>query len=136
MGNSLKKEINYSLPSNTKPIEYSLSILPNLKNEEFEGTVLIDIEVVDHTNHVVLHSRELQIKNATISNVHKKGEPKFNSTWKLDQDNDILIIYTTQNLTKGARFRVRVEFKGRMSYKTAFGFALHTFVNDRMTPTK
>lgn len=48
------------------PLHYHLLLHPNLTTLRFTGTVQIQIDVLNNTNWVVLHSKGLQISNATI----------------------------------------------------------------------
>ena len=48
------------------PLHYHLQLHPNLTDLSVTGSVRIQIEVKSDTNWVVLHSKGLQISNATL----------------------------------------------------------------------
>ena len=54
------------LSDNIIPTNYNLSLKPNIKDFTYEGTIEINASVKKATNSIVLHSKDLQIKNATV----------------------------------------------------------------------
>ncbi|KAL2216786.1 aminopeptidase [Thermoascus aurantiacus ATCC 26904] len=55
------------LPTNVKPLHYDLTLEPNFDNFTYEGTVIIDLDVVEDTNSISLNSNEIDIHSTTIS---------------------------------------------------------------------
>lgn len=52
------------------PLHYDLQLHPNLTTLSVTGSVRIQVEVKNDTNWVVLHSKALQISNATLLDSH------------------------------------------------------------------
>lgn len=55
------------LPANVVPQHYHVTLEPNFKKLTFDGTVVIDVDVAEHSNSISLHTLELDIHNAKIS---------------------------------------------------------------------
>ncbi|KAG7252332.1 hypothetical protein CRUP_024052 [Coryphaenoides rupestris] len=58
------------LPKYVVPLHYDLQLHPNLTTLSVTGSVRIQVEVKNDTNWVVLHSKALQIFNATLLDTH------------------------------------------------------------------
>ncbi|VDN01448.1 unnamed protein product [Thelazia callipaeda] len=54
------------LPEIAKPIHYSLTLSPDLNNFTFDGEEITDVEILKPTDHLKLHSSEIEIKNAKL----------------------------------------------------------------------
>ena len=55
------------LPSTVTPINYDISLKPNLKSFTFTGSQTIKIKVNEETKQIVLNALELEISGATFS---------------------------------------------------------------------
>lgn len=55
------------LPKNVKPIHYDLTLEPNLETFEYEGKVVIDLDVVEDTRSISLNTLQLKIHSSKIS---------------------------------------------------------------------
>lgn len=54
------------LPTSVNPVEYTISLYPNLSTMTFRGNVLITLVVMQDTKKLVLHSSDMQIQNASF----------------------------------------------------------------------
>ncbi|KAL3989469.1 Peptidase M1 family protein [Acanthocheilonema viteae] len=55
------------LPELAKPTHYALTLSPDLKNFTFQGQETTDIEILKGTDHLKLHSSEIDIKRAQLT---------------------------------------------------------------------
>ncbi|CAG9540352.1 unnamed protein product, partial [Cercopithifilaria johnstoni] len=55
------------LPELVKPTHYALTLSPDLKNFTFRGQETTDIEILKGTDHLKLHSSEIDIKKARLT---------------------------------------------------------------------
>ncbi len=67
---------NVRLPSHVKPERYELIIKPDLKGFVFEGEEKIELTVTKSTNEIVLHAKELKIKEVELKVKSKKLKVK------------------------------------------------------------
>lgn len=58
------------LPANVIPRHYDLTLEPNFEDFTFKGHVVIDVDVVDDSKSISLHTLELEIQSAQV----KTGE--------------------------------------------------------------
>ncbi|KAM3940672.1 leucyl-cystinyl aminopeptidase [Leptodactylus fuscus] len=72
------------LPNDIKPLEYDITLHPNLTTLEFSGKVTIKLNIVGNTKAIVLHSSGLQdikatvtLTNGTIHNLSVLEYPTF-----------------------------------------------------------
>lgn len=56
----------YRLPTSAKPLVYDLSLFPNLVTGNFSGKIAIDLQVLEETNSIILHSNGLTITDVTF----------------------------------------------------------------------
>jgi aminopeptidase 2 len=54
------------LPANVVPKHYDLTLEPDFKNFTFEGTVIVDLDVVEDTKSISLNTLEIDIKSTRI----------------------------------------------------------------------
>ena len=54
------------LPKNVVPIHYALGVAPDLKKFTFAGTVTITLKVIQPTNAITLHAKDLKIARAEM----------------------------------------------------------------------
>uniref|UniRef100_A0A674D507 Aminopeptidase n=1 Tax=Salmo trutta TaxID=8032 RepID=A0A674D507_SALTR len=54
------------LPASVRPVNYDLSLTPNLTSMTFTGRTVINMTILHDTKHIVLHSSELIITKATF----------------------------------------------------------------------
>lgn len=54
------------LPANVIPRHYKLTLEPDLKKFTYEGTVIVDLDVVEDTTSISLNTLELEIHSTKI----------------------------------------------------------------------
>uniref|UniRef100_A0A8K9Y3S1 Aminopeptidase n=1 Tax=Oncorhynchus mykiss TaxID=8022 RepID=A0A8K9Y3S1_ONCMY len=60
------------LPASVRPVNYDLSLTPNLTSMTFTGRTVINMTILHDTKRIVLHSSELNITKATFQSVEVK----------------------------------------------------------------
>lgn len=55
------------LPAKVVPRHYDLTLDPDLDKFTFDGTVIIDLDVVEDTNSISLNTLELEIQSSKVS---------------------------------------------------------------------
>lgn len=110
-------EQNYRLPNDTKPETYDITLITTVDeavdgdeiNFNFDGTVKINIKVLEETNKVTLHARQLTIKTAELfdENTNIAGEFEYLVV------PEFLIIPTKQNLQKDKNYNLVITYTGK-----------------------
>ena len=91
------------LPTNVVPRVYHLHLTPNFESFKFDGSVQIEVEVVEATNEIVMNAAELEIKSATVGGVDAKFE--------LNEETEKLVLTLPKALQAG-KHTVSIEFVG------------------------
>lgn len=100
------------LLSTTKPIEYWLTVHPNIKSQTFKGEVTIEISAVQNTDTIVLHSENLAINEVVVTTCEKiDGKvKKISSNFEPVNTREYLIIKTEQPLLVEHHYKVKITF--------------------------
>lgn len=99
-----------TLPTNVVPKHYKLTLEPDLNHFEFRGEVVIQVQVVEKTNSIVLHSRELGVSFAEwkSSSDNKKLSP---SSLLFEPSKETLTLTFEEGIEKGEG-EVHLKFHG------------------------
>jgi len=117
------------LPKNVKPLHYDVTLEPNFETFKYDGTVEIDLDVIDDTKSISLNSIEIDIKETKII---VGGETMvFSPTLSFDEDSQTTKIDFDQAIPAGTKAKLVHKFVGtlndnmagfyRSSYKTESG---------------
>ncbi|WEW59530.1 Aminopeptidase 2 mitochondrial [Emydomyces testavorans] len=130
------------LPTNVKPVHYDLTLEPNLENFTYEGTVVIDLDVIEDTTTITLNSLELDIHSTTITTEDGKEAPA--SSTSLDSDKQTATAKFDQTIRAGSKAKLKQTFSGKLtdnmagfyrcSYKDANGNQKY-IASTQMEPT-
>ncbi|KAI5779518.1 peptidase family M1-domain-containing protein [Geopyxis carbonaria] len=115
------------LPTNIKPTHYDLAIEPNFKDFTFDGTVAIDLDVVEDTTSVSVNSLEIDIKEATLEyggKTLKSESHDYNKEIQTDQ------FTFGESLTAGSKGKLTIKFVGQLNDKMA-GFYRSSYKDDK-----
>ncbi|CAH2076272.1 unnamed protein product, partial [Iphiclides podalirius] len=69
------EDVGYKLPRNVKPVNYKLTLEPNLRNKTFDGIVQISLNILEPTETIIIHSKDLIIHKRTM--VASKFQPTY-----------------------------------------------------------
>jgi puromycin-sensitive aminopeptidase len=108
----------YRLPRTVLPSRYQVSLIPDLDNASFTGSVTITADAVEAASEIVLNAIELQIHSVSVD-----GE---DATYSLNEELERLIINTA--VTPGS-LTINIAFTGILNDKLR-GFYRSTFVDD------
>ena len=121
------------MPKNIDPFLYELQIRPFIGetklygNESFtfRGQVSISFTTREFTNKIVLHSKNLEIKNYSISIANESIS--ITQIYK-DEKTDFLTFSTDLFLESGMNYTLKIEFNGIISNKL-YGFYKSSYLN-------
>lgn len=111
----LKNESYYRLPSQIVPHHYDLNFDVRLEPEfEFNGTVIIDLTVVEVTNTIVLHSEDLDIQRENVFLRDINSELIKVSSLVINPINNFLKLKFNENIEPG-NFTLEFSFNGNLT---------------------
>src|SRR3990167_2930864 len=96
------------LSKNVIPIEYDLKIRPDLKNFTFEGVETITLSILKKTKTLTLHSKELEIETAHMSDMWGKIS--------YDEKSETATFTFPENIPAGKN-KLTIVFKGILNDK-------------------
>ncbi|KAL6361925.1 hypothetical protein LRP88_05407 [Fusarium phalaenopsidis] len=101
------------LPKNVKPLHYDLTLEPNFETFKYEGTVIIDFDVVEDSTSIALNTVELDI-HETI--VEANGATVMSSpTLDYNKDTQTTTITFDQTIPAGQKARLTQRFTGTLN---------------------
>ncbi|KAJ0414679.1 peptidase family M1-domain-containing protein [Aspergillus carlsbadensis] len=130
------------LPTNVKPVHYDLTLEPNFETFKYDGTVVIDLQVVEDTTSISLNSTEIDIHTATVS---AQGSVVSSSPEiSLNKDKQEATIKFADTIPAGSSAQLKLTFTGtlndnmagfyRSSYKSSNGETKY-IATTQMEPT-
>ncbi|EDX14831.1 aminopeptidase Ey [Drosophila simulans] len=112
---------HYRLPTALRPIKYDLHVLTQLENADdfrFGGSVDIRIQVLENSNNITLHSKELTIDETATTLRQIGGEDlKDNcvSSTEVNPEHDFYILRTCRELLAGQVYKLSLRFSSPLS---------------------
>lgn len=113
------------LPDTISPLHYNLLIHPNLTSLDFTGSVQIQIEVLQDTKTIILHSKDLHISSARLldPNIAQQQALKVLEYPYFQQ---IALISDNALLKRGHVYLVELKFAANLS-ESFHGFYKSTY---------
>lgn len=122
-------EETYRLPNNTRPNTYYIELRTWIHEENFsfQGYVEIAVRVLETSNRIVLHQRQLNITYYEISDLN---EYLFNTSMTYDPVREFLIFEVSdENLDAESIYWLRISYVGTLRSDNG-GFYRSSYVND------
>lgn len=101
------------LPRNVKPLNYKLHLAPNINNKTFEGNVSILLQILEPTNIIIMHAKDLIIHDVNLKNV---ANAPIESSIEHESHNEILQI-NLENEAKQSPIILSITFSGKLDNK-------------------
>ncbi|KAG5680752.1 hypothetical protein PVAND_010239 [Polypedilum vanderplanki] len=117
---SADDDTDYRLPKLVVPLTYDLTLNTDIHNDghrSYDGIVKIEVNVVENTNRIVLHSRELNINNAIIKD--SDGQSIGVVNFEFDTTRDFLFLTFSNELQANSNYTIEIVFNGQLKTGTA-----------------
>uniref|UniRef100_A0A0F7Z9B0 Leucyl-cystinyl aminopeptidase-like n=1 Tax=Crotalus adamanteus TaxID=8729 RepID=A0A0F7Z9B0_CROAD len=121
---------HFRLPSAIVPKHYDIVLQPNLTTMRLTGSVLITVEVIQITMHIILHSSKLNITKVTLASLGS-SLPKPANFLEYPMNDQIAII-APEALLAGHKYKIGIEYSSNLS-DTYSGFYKIAFKNNSAT---
>ncbi|MFA6515377.1 MAG: M1 family metallopeptidase [Candidatus Paceibacterota bacterium] len=95
------------LPSHISPINYKLTIRPDLESFTFSGHEIIKIKIDKEVNKITLHSKDIDIETASVGN---KKDKQFTSKITYDTENETVTLFFKNKII--GKSEINLVFKG------------------------
>ncbi|KAJ3057825.1 hypothetical protein HDU99_007112, partial [Rhizoclosmatium hyalinum] len=103
-----------ALPSALVPKHYNIYLAPDLESFEYDGTVTIDVDVVEATSTVVLNSKKLKISKAVVLHTNTPGAYRRQEATAItfDEEKEQVTFAFEEEIPAGSTATVTVDFVG------------------------
>ncbi|XP_037711087.1 aminopeptidase N [Drosophila subpulchrella] len=131
----------FRLPTALRPQKYDLRILTIMENVEdlrFNGTVKIQIEALQNTKNITLHSKDLNIDESQITLRQKSGEENTDNcitSTEVNPTHDFYILNTCQELLPGHIYELNLPFSAKLQEQLA-GYYRSSYVDPVANETR
>ncbi|XP_014652496.1 PREDICTED: endoplasmic reticulum aminopeptidase 2 [Ceratotherium simum simum] len=105
------------LPSVVTPLHYDLFVHPNLTSLDFVASEKIEILVRDATQFIILHSKDLEIINATLQSEEdlRYRKPGTMLTVLSYPTHEQIALLVPEKLTADLRYYVAIDFQAKLA---------------------
>ncbi|KAF1950718.1 hypothetical protein CC80DRAFT_496632 [Byssothecium circinans] len=112
------------LPTNVKPLHYSLTLEPDFEKFTYEGSVTIDLDVVEDTTSITLNTIDLKVHTAKVTS----GDQDISSSPTLahDEEAQTTKVSFDQTIPSGSKAALTMTFTGTLNDNMA-GFYRSSF---------
>ncbi|KAI5132808.1 hypothetical protein NEAUS06_0354 [Nematocida ausubeli] len=113
-------KVDFRLPADIKPISYDLDIVLKENNSKFAGAVSIRADVMEDTDKISFHMKELKIESMQVVILEDSGETLvhlLDSVQNIPEEvpNSIATVRTTKKLQKGSEILINIKYIGNVS---------------------
>ncbi|KAH7131928.1 peptidase family M1-domain-containing protein [Dendryphion nanum] len=115
------------LPANVKPIHYHLTLEPDFETFKYNGTVEIDLDVVEDSTSISLNTTELKLHSATVSVGEQSAATEASITHNDDKQETTFSF--KQKIPGGSKAKLTVTFEGILNDNMA-GFYRSSFKDE------
>lgn len=98
------------LPKNVKPLHYDLTLEPNFETFKYEGTVIIEFDVIEDSKSISLNTVDLTIHETTIESAG--ATISSSPTLTYDKDSQTTTIGFDQTIPAGQKAKLTQRFTG------------------------
>lgn len=122
--------VAYRLPNNTKPVYYDIKLETAIHegNFTFTGYVDIQIKVIEETDVITLHYRQLTISDVQLWDEDAMTSPAYDY-FTTREDQEFLDINLSETLKPGETYHVVIDYVGTLRNDDA-GFYTSSYINE------
>lgn len=121
----------YFLPKHVKPLRYKITLQPHLEEETIEGSVEIDLQVLESSKNITLHIRSVEIDNASVVvTVNKTGKEVKHGNPLWLEDIEHYVINLEESLVKDEYYTLKIgKYSGKLHQDNG-GFYLAKYIDE------
>ncbi|TKA56352.1 hypothetical protein B0A49_12473 [Cryomyces minteri] len=115
------------LPKNVKPIHYDLTLEPDLEKFGYEGTVVIELDIVEDTTSISLNTLDLNIHSTKVSSGSKLITSSPDVSY--NKDTQTTTVSFNETIPAGSKATLTQTFSGTLNDNMA-GFYRSSYKGD------
>ncbi|KAM0226405.1 hypothetical protein ACHAQD_000326 [Fusarium lateritium] len=101
------------LPKNVKPLHYDLTLEPNFETFKYEGTVIIDFDVVEDSTSIALNTVDLEIHDTLVE--ANDATISSSPTLYYNKDTQTTTVTFDKTIPAGQKARLTQRFTGTLN---------------------
>ncbi|KAK5110845.1 hypothetical protein LTR62_005556 [Meristemomyces frigidus] len=116
------------LPKNVKPLHYDLTLEPNLESFKYNGTVTIELGVVEDTKSISLNTYDIEINESKVT----AGDRTISTSPKVsyDEDSQTTKVEFDNTIPAGSKAQLFLKFTGNLNDNMA-GFYRSSYKDEK-----
>ncbi|XP_034486438.1 aminopeptidase N [Drosophila innubila] len=127
-------DYNYRLPNNTVPVSYNVELWTEVHTgkREFQGKVIIDLQVIEATSSITLHARQTENFKASIISKDTVNSNSIPLTVTYESRREFLLLTptsSTNNFAANTNWTLTIEYTGFLRTDQG-GFYLSSYTDD------
>ncbi|HEX8483131.1 MAG TPA: M1 family metallopeptidase, partial [Allosphingosinicella sp.] len=123
-GGAAASRIPTQLPSNVRPLQYTIHAVPDAARLRFAGRVDIDIQVLEATDRITLNAADLDFGNVSLGGGSEAAPLALNPRGiDKDEEKQTATFRFAREITPG-RYRLTIDYSGKIYTQAAGLFAL------------
>lgn len=123
--------LNYRLPNSSYPEHYNITLTTNVHTgyKDFNGTVIIDIVVVEETMEIFMHARQLKGFVVNILDLSSGVSERLNYIYEPQREFLSFERINFKPFPANSKWRLTIAYKGTLRDDNG-GFYLSSYVDD------
>lgn len=135
MAQRFAHQLSFRLQKEIKPLLYKLDLFPDLVTKKFNGTVEIDLDVLNPVPYIAIHSKTLQISNTSLLAVQgaTSSPVSIASTYHFDKFEFWVAEFETP--IEAGRYKFSLNFNGSLTDRI-IGFYASSYYSPTRNETR
>lgn len=134
MAQRFANQLSFRLQKDIKPLLYKLDLFPDLTTKKFNGSVVIELEVLKPVPYIAIHSKSLQITNTRLTATVSDLEPlQITASYPFEKY-EYWVAEFAQPVEKG-KYKFSLDFNGSLTDRIV-GFYASSYYSPTRNATR
>lgn len=123
-------DASYFLPTNVKPLRYTITLEPKLEEEIIIGSVTLELQALENTNNITVEIRSITINDSTVTVKDSSGNeiPHGDPSWY--NTTEFYVINLNEQLKSGETYSLTIgSYLGKLHSDNG-GFYLAKYTDE------
>lgn len=131
------RQLTYRLPTNVRPLRYTLDINVDVDNEVFSGNVIINLEVTTSTSSIHLNYKQITVDWSSARLTLDSTIQTFQVTNQVDRPVEQIYEIHFERALEVGTYTLELQFQGNIRNDlTGLYKSSYTFTNDTLSETR
>lgn len=123
-------DASYFLPTNVKPLRYTITLEPKLDDEIILGSVTLELQALENTNNITVEIRSITIDDSTVTVTNSSGAeiPHGDPSWY--NTTEFYVINLNEELESGQTYSLTIGSYQGVLHSDNGGFYLAKYIDE------